>query len=531
MHPFIFYLDMAAEDYLIKKAFKKVLYTDKQIEELKKCMDPINGPMYFMTNFVYIQHPTKGRLLFKPFPYQVGLLEAFHNYRYSIAMLGRQLGKSTVAGSYLLWYAMFVPDSFILVASKTGGDAKEIMGRIRFAYESLPDHIRAGAITYNKHSIEFDNGSKIKSTTTTENTGRGMSISLVYLDEMAFVPYNVAIEMWTSLSPTLSTGGKCIITSTPNTDEDLFADIWHNANKLTDEYGNERKIGANGFKPFKATWKDHPDRDENWATIEREKIGEERFRREHEVEFISFEETLINSIKLNQLESKTPIRKTGQVRWYEEIKPTNTYVVGLDPSMGAGGDNAAIQVLELPTMKQVAEWQHNRTPVEGQVRLLNEILTEIQNAGVVELYWSLESNNLGEAALVVIRDTGEEYFPGTFLHDPVKQAGANSRKRQGFLTTNRTKIEACSRLKSLIENNKIKISSSALISELKNYVHRGSTFEARPGTTDDLVSALILTLRMTQFIALWDDNTNGAISASIEVVDEDDDSMPMPFLF
>ena len=222
---------------------------------------------------------------------------------------------------------MFVPDSFILIASKSGADAKEIMARVRYAYESVPDHIRGGVTSYNKHSIDFDNGSRILSTTTTENTGRGLSLSLIYLDEFAFVEPRIAKELWTSLSPTLSTGGKCIITSTPNTDEDQFAELWFNANNLVDEFGNDRLVGSNGFNPFFATWAEHPDRDEVWAKEERGKIGEERFRREHECEFISFEETLINPIKLLALTHKDPIRKSGQVRWFKEIDPSCSFLV------------------------------------------------------------------------------------------------------------------------------------------------------------------------------------------------------------
>ena len=161
-------------------------------------------------------------------------------------MLGRQMGKTTVAAGYLLWYAMFKPDSTILVAAHKQAGAREIMQRIRYAYESVPDHIRAGVTEYNKGSISFDNGSRIVASTTTENTGRGIS-HLVYLDEFAFVPPRIASEFWTALSPTLATGGKCIITSTPNSDEDTFATIWGQANKLFDEHGNEQELGVNGF--------------------------------------------------------------------------------------------------------------------------------------------------------------------------------------------------------------------------------------------------------------------------------------------
>lgn len=272
---------MSLDDRLIKKAYNKVEYSLEEIEHLKACAHPDTGPSYFMENFLYVQHPTKGKMKFKAFGYQKGLLETYHNYRYSIAMVSRQMGKSTVAAAYLLWYAMFISDSFILVASKTGSDSKEIMQRIRYAYENLPDYIRAGVKSYNKQSIEFDNDSRIVSVTTTENTGRGLSITLIYLDEFAFVPPLVARELWTSISPTLSTGGKCIITSTPNTDEDQFAELWFDAVNETDAFGNETNIGKNGFKSFLATWGEHPERDEKWANDELMKIGDERFRREH----------------------------------------------------------------------------------------------------------------------------------------------------------------------------------------------------------------------------------------------------------
>jgi hypothetical protein len=518
------------DDRLIKKAYKKVRYTPEQIEELTRCTDPVSGPLYFMENFMMVQHPTKGSIPFKPFDYQLGLVDCYHNYRKSINMLGRQLGKTTVAAGYLLWYAMFNEDVTVLIASKSGDDALEIMGRIQYAYENMPDHIRSGVLTYNKKSVEFDNSSRIVAKTTTAKTGRGMSISLVYVDEFAFIEPNIAREFWTSISPTVSTGGKVIITSTPNTDEDQFADIWFGANKLMDEYGNEQEVGRNGFKPYFAKWDEHPDRDEKWAAEQREELGEDRFLREHECEFISFEETLINSAKLTKLEGIDPIRKTGQVRWYEPIKPTCAYVISLDPSMGTGGDNAAIQVYELPTLKQVAEWQHNKTPIEGQIKTLREIAKEIEQQGQPEIYWSVENNTLGEAALVVIRDTGEENIPGTMLHDPHNKVNG---KRKGFATTNRSKMEACSRMKSLIESEKMKINSKALISELKTFVASGNSYGAKHGNTDDLVMSTVLFCRMAEYVASWDEMSWAALNTSVVTgeVEVDDGDAPLPVAF
>lgn len=245
-------------------------------------------------------------------------------------------------------------------------------------------------------------------------------------------------------------------------------------------------------------------------------------------EFIVFEETLINAVKIANLKGKEPIRKSGQVRWYKNIDPELTYVVGLDPSMGTGGDNAAIQVWELPTMKQVGEWMHNRTPIEGQMRVFKEMLAEVYDAGATDIYWSIETNSLGEAALVVVRDTGEENFPGTFLHDPSRALGKNSR-RKGFVTTNRSKLEACAKLKEWVENGKMHIASKPFLSELKNFIAKGSSYQAREGSSDDLVSAALLFSRMAAYIGTWDDMTYDMISSDIGD-DEGGYESPMPVL-
>lgn len=171
------------DDKLVKKAHSKVRYNETEIEELKSCMDPDNGPLYFLTNFMYIQHPKMGKMLFSPYPFQYDLIKSYHKYTKSINLISRQMGKTTVAAGYLLWYAMFNSDSTILVASNRFEGASEIMQRIRFAYESCPDHIRAGVTSYNKKSIEFDNGSRIIAQTTTENTGRGLSLSCLSISD------------------------------------------------------------------------------------------------------------------------------------------------------------------------------------------------------------------------------------------------------------------------------------------------------------------------------------------------------------
>ena len=491
---------------LTKKANTRETFTEQQIADLKACTDPDTGYLHFCNNFFSIQHPVEGKMLFVPFDYQKRLLESYHNHRFNINMLPRQSGKTTTAAGYLLWYAMFHPDQTILIAAHKYTGAQEIMQRVRYGYELCPDFIRAGVTNYNKGSMEFENGSRIVSATTTGNTGRGMSISLLYCDEFAFVQPTIADEFWTSISPTLATGGRAIITSTPNSDEDTFAVIWKESQNKFDVNGNEQAVGVNGFHGFTAKWDEHPDRDEKWKEVELGRIGEERFRREYGCEFLVYDETLVNSIKLSTMEGLDPLMNMGQTRWYDKIKDTENYVVALDPSMGTGGDYAAIQVFELPAYKQVAEWRHNETPIPAQIRILKDITSYLkQQSGDRDshIYWSVENNAIGEAALIVIQDFGEENIPGLFISEPIRK-GHVRKFRKGFNTTHGSKITACSRLKTMIENDQLKLTSKTLITELKNFVATGTSYRAKVGQTDDLISATLLALRMMSVLKDWD---------------------------
>ena len=516
---------------LTKKAHTKETFSEQAVQDLLACSNSDTGYLHFAQNFFYIQHPVKGKLLFAPYEYQEGLLHSYHDFRFNINMLPRQSGKTTCASSYLLWFAMFHPDQTILVAAHKYTGAQEIMQRIRYGYELCPNHIRCGVVSYNKGSIEFDNGSRIVSQTTTGTTGRGMSISLLYCDEFAFVQPNIAEEFWTSISPTLATGGRAIITSTPNSDEDTFANVWKESQDKFDEHGNESTdgLGRNGFHGFRAEWHEHPDRDDDWRKTEMGRIGEERFRREYGCEFLVYDETLVNSIKLSELVGREPKERLGQVRWYKKPTPGNLYLIGLDPSLGTGGDYAAIEVFELPSMEQVGEWQHNLTQIQGQVKIFRDILkyidAEIGEGYPNSIYWSVENNTVGESALIVIADLGEETFPGLFVSEPVRK-GHVRKFRKGFNTTFGSKISACSRLKFLIEQDKMKLNSKPLISELKTFIASGVSFKAKTGQHDDLVSSLLLVIRMSVILADWDPAVFDLLSVDGRM--DDDWEAPMP---
>jgi hypothetical protein len=241
-----------------------------------------------------------------------------------------------------------------------------------------------------------------------------------------------------------------------------------------------------------------------------------------------FDETLINSIKLAGMEGKEPQMRMGQARWYKKINPMSTYLVALDPSLGTGGDPAAIQILEIPSFEQVAEWQHNLTTIQGQVRILRDLCNFINDECAAKgvqpsLYYSVENNNIGEAALVAIEEIGEESIPGLFLSEPIKK-GHVRRFRKGFNTTKSSKINACAKLKHLVESERLKVNSKAFISELKTFIAKDVSFEAKVGQHDDLVSAMLLAIRMALMLQDWDP----AIYDKMREEREDEFLMPMP---
>jgi hypothetical protein len=354
-------------------------------------------------------------------------------------------------------------------------------------------------------------------------------------DELAFVKSRIAEEFWTAISPTLATGGKCIITSTPNSDEDTFAHIWYGANRTTDEFGNDNPdgIGANGFKAFKAIWNQHPERDQAWADKERAKIGFEKFAREYELEFITADSTLIDSKTLAILKGQEPSFKTGEIRWYEKPQPNSIYCVSLDPSAGVGQDYAAVQVWRLPQMVQVAEWMHNRSTVAIQLKTViqicnfldRELRAHSQQLGEPELFWTFENNSYGQSVIELLNEVGIDTIPAQLMSEAITVG--TSRMRRGLNTNVKTKAQSVTKFKSMLETNRLTVTSKPLISQLKNFVSKGNSFSAKSGEHDDLVTSTLLIVRMGQMISKWDDRTAANLLDN-ELMEIDTLEEPMP---
>jgi hypothetical protein len=177
-------------------------------------------------------------------------------------------------------------------------------------------------------------------------------------------------------------------------------------------------------------------------------------------------------------------------------------------------------------MHQVAEWQHNRTPIQQQVKILSEITKYISEEldSITDVYYSVENNTIGEAALITISEFGEENFKGIFLSEP-KRAGQSRAYRKGFNTTNKSKLAACAKFKNLVETKKLYIASKSLVSELKTFVASNNSYAAKLGETDDLVMAMLLVVRMAVFLREYDSNLDEKLKDS-----SDEIIMPMPFI-
>lgn len=269
---------MATRNPYLKKANEVHEYTMEQVQELIWCAQ---DPEYFIHNYCKLQTATDGAAPFHLRPYQRRIIKCFAENRLSIALAPRQIGKSWIAGAFLLWFAMFHEEKTVLILSNKNDNAMEMIHRVRFIYERLPHWIKPGltADGWNKHSVAFDNDSRIISQATSAESGRGLSISLLFLDEFAFVRESIADEFWTSVSPTLATGGKCIICSTPNGDMNRFAQLWRGANVQANEHSPE---GINGFAPITVDWREPPGRDDKFKEKEIAKIGITRWRQEYE---------------------------------------------------------------------------------------------------------------------------------------------------------------------------------------------------------------------------------------------------------
>jgi hypothetical protein len=272
----------------LKKANTPIEFTQENIEEFMKCKE---DPVYFSKNYIKIVSLDEGLVNFKPYKFQEKLIRNFHNHRFNICKMPRQTGKSTTVVSYLLHYAVFNDNINIAILANKSSTAKDLLGRLQLAYENLPRWMQQGILSWNKQSLELENGSKIVASSTSASAVRGGSYNIIFLDEFAFIPNNIADQFFASVYPTISSGKstKVIIVSTPH-GMNHFYRMWHDAERKRNEY-----------VPVEVHWSEVPGRDQKWKQQTIANTSEQQFKVEFECEFLGSVDTLISVAKLKTL--------------------------------------------------------------------------------------------------------------------------------------------------------------------------------------------------------------------------------------
>ena len=464
----------------LKRAGVEIQYTHDQLIEITKC---IKDPVYFIKKYVKIVNVDEGLVPFNMWPFQEEMVKGFHANRFSIAKMPRQVGKTTTAAGYMLWCVLFTDDYKIAILANKGDLARDILGRIKYAFEYLPLWMQQGIIEWNKGNIVLENGSEISAYATSAAGVRGGSYNLVFLDEFAFVPQNMAVEFFTSTYPVISSGKttKVIIVSTPH-GLNMFYKMWTDAVE-------KRSL----YVPLEVHWSMVPGRDAKWRDETIRNTSEEQFRQEFETEFLGSSATLIPGSKLKTLTFNYPISTEEYLQIFELPKAGHTYIAVVDCAEGVGLDYSVcsiIDVTELP-YKHVAKFRDNKlSPMIFPTYVYN-LANRYNRAWVL-----VETNSVGQQVVDILHYDLEYENIFRIEHHEVKgqhiSSGFKKGAAYGVKTSKTVKKIGCANLKTLIETDKLITNDFDAIAELNTFVRVKESYEAEEGNNDDIVMTLVL---------------------------------------
>lgn len=482
-------LSTAIRGYLsnprLRRAGQVLSLTKEQAKEYFKCSE---NPIYFIENFVKIITIDEGLVQIKMWKFQKKLIKICHENNRVVVKAGRQTGKTTtLAVGYLLWYVLFQHDKVIGILAQKEKTAIEILGRIKNAYMNLPIWLQQGVREWNKESIELENNSKILSESTSSGAIRGFTLSLLYLDEFAFVPNNIAHEFLTSVYPTISSGktSKIFVSSTPNGMNHFY--------KMVMEAKRSERLGVPGFKLVENTWRDRPDRDEAWAEDQKRTLGEDKFLQEMECEFLGSAGTLISLSALKRMVFLDAIKDLldHTLKVYEDPQDKHQYILVADSSHGKELDYSAFTVVDVTTSpyKVVARYKCNTISAQEYPNIISAIGKHYNRAYVLA-----ENNDIGSQVLQILtQDLEYENVFYTDTENNVTKLTIASTKTPGVRTTPKVKRQGCNALKTLIESQQLLAEDFDIISELSTFIiKKNKTYAAEDGCYDDLVMCLLL---------------------------------------
>ena len=465
----------------LKKANVSQEWTKEEVQEYARCM---SDPQYFIENYIMIVSLDEGLVPFKMYDFQKEMVGTFHSNRFTICKLPRQSGKSTTIIAYLLHYVLFNPSVNVAILANKAATARDLLGRLQLAYEHLPKWLQQGVMSWNKGSLELENGSKILASSTSASAVRGGSYNIIFLDEFAYVPSNVAEQFFSSVYPTISSGKttKVMIVSTPH-GMNMFYKLW-----------NDAENGRNTYIPIEVHWSEIPGRDEAWKAETIKNTSEQQFNTEFNCEFLGSIDTLIAARKLRVLSYIPPIQSNAGLDVFEKPLKDHTYVMTADVSRGTSNDYSAFLVFDVSQMpyKVVAKYRDNEikpllfpAKIYDVAKAYNQsfVLIEVNDIGeqvASTMQFDLEYDNLIMASM---RGRAGQILGGGF---------SGGRAQLGVRTTKAVKRIGCSNLKQMIEDDKLIIQDLQIINELSTFIVKGQSFEADSGCTDDLVACLFM---------------------------------------
>jgi len=449
-------------------------------KEITKCG---KDPVYFLNNYAKISHPDRGLIPFKTYDFQTGLLKSFNDHRFNVILKARQLGISTITAGYVAWLMLFRREKNILVVATKFSTAANLVKKVKALIKNVPDWIKIAQIHVdNRTAFELTNGSQIKASTTSADAGRSEALSLLVVDEAAHVPE--LEEMWKSLYPTLSTGGRCIALSTPNGVGNWFHQTYTDAAEQ-----------RNSFKTTRLAWDVHPDRDKEWFERETQNMSKRDIAQELECNFNMSGETVIHPDHIEKLAQRVcePKYRTGFDRNYhiwEEFQTGAEYLLVADVSRGDGKDYSVFHTIKLNTMEVVAEYQ-GKPNLDMFANLLNSTGKEYGECMIV-----VENNNIGFSVLekLIEMDYPNVYHSVKSTHEYVDQLTAEGKHNAvpGFTTSSKTRPLIVAKLEEFIRNGLITLYSSRILSELKTFIWHNGRPQAMRGYNDDLIMSLAI---------------------------------------
>ena len=465
----------------LKKVNTPVEFTKEQILEYQKCA---GDPIYFMRNYIRIVSLDDGLVPFKMYPFQEHIVRTIHDNRFTICKLPRQSGKSTTTVSYLLHYALFNPNSNIAILANKSSTARDILSRVQLAYENLPKWMQQGVINWNKGNIELENKSVIVAAATSSSAIRGGSYNIIFLDEFAFVPANIAEMFFSAVYPTISSGQKTkmIIVSTPY-GMNQFYKLWTDAE-------NKR----NDYVPIEVHWSEVPGRDEAWKEATIRNTSPEQFQQEFECEFLGSVNTLISPAKIKNMAYSNPIQSNAGLDVYENPKKDNTYVCTVDVARGVSKDYSAFVIMDVTQMpfKIVAKFRNNEIRPLLFPHTIEKVCKAYNHAHVL-----VETNDLGQQIAEALQFELE--YDNLLMTTQRGRAGqilgaGFSGRGSGFgvKMTKQIKKIGCANIKTLIESDKVFINDFNIIEEMSTFIRKGQSWQADDGSTDDLMMCLVI---------------------------------------